>query len=233
MAALRGAMTALRSLPRVATGALGGMAWGAATRGGGGMAQAHVARLSIGGMGSSQRDAASGREWSHGLRQPGGVSVASVVGHALAGSGLQFSPAALRGFTTSLPARQDAAAAVMEKEAEKPVINTLTNPAHNAEHHDFPRARSLKRKFKTSVKKLMMVCKLVRRARVDAALMQLTLSPKRAARTVRQLIYDAKFNASNNHGAYPAPTSNQSHTPADRIRQASPRGDPEQWSVRV
>ncbi|KAJ1491041.1 ribosomal protein L22/L17 [Baffinella frigidus] len=91
----------------------------------------------------------------------------------------------------------------MEKEAEKPVINTLTNPAHNAEHHDFPRARSLKRKFKTSVKKLMMVCKLVRRARVDAALMQLTLSPKRAARTVRQLIYDAKFNASNNHGMDP------------------------------
>ena len=49
---------------------------------------------------------------------------------------------------------------------------------HKAPHHDFPRARAVKTRFKTSLKKLNLVCKLVRRARVDAALMQLALSPK-------------------------------------------------------
>jgi len=49
---------------------------------------------------------------------------------------------------------------------------------HMAPHHDFPRARAVKTRFKTSLKKLNLVCKLVRRARVDAALMQLALSPK-------------------------------------------------------
>ena len=203
MAALRGAMAALGALPRVATGALGGMAWGAAAKGGAGMVHARVARLSIG-MGASRRgDAVSGREWSHGLRlPPGAVGVGSVVGHALAGSGVQLSPAALRGFSTSLPSRQDAAPAVVEKASDKPEPSrSLTNPAHNATHHNFPRARAVRRKFKTSVKKLNLVVKLVRRARLDAALMQLTLSPKRAARAVKALIYDAKFNASNNHGA--------------------------------
>jgi len=102
-----------------------------------------------------------------------------------------------------LPSRQDAAPAVMENASDKtePSPNLLTNPKHNAQHHSFPRVRAMKRKFKTSVKKLGLVVKLVRRARVDAALMQLSLSPKRASRSVRALIYDAKFNASNNHGA--------------------------------
>ena len=45
---------------------------------------------------------------------------------------------------------------------------------HKAMHHDFPRARAVRKRFKTSVKKLNLVCKLVRRARVDAALMQRT-----------------------------------------------------------
>ena len=71
---------------------------------------------------------------------------------------------------------------------------------HQAQHHNFPRAKALRKRFKGSTRKLKLVCKLVRRARVDAALMQLSLSPKRLARVVRQCIYDAKFNAANNHG---------------------------------
>ena len=74
---------------------------------------------------------------------------------------------------------------------------------HKAMHHDIPRARAVRKRFKTSVKKLNLVCKLVRRARVDAALMQLSLNPKRVATTVRKAIYDAKFNAANNHGMDP------------------------------
>ena len=74
---------------------------------------------------------------------------------------------------------------------------------HKAPHHGFPRARAVRKRFKTSVKKLNLVCKLVRRARVDAALMQLSLTDKRVADTVRRTIYDAKFNAANNHGMDP------------------------------
>jgi hypothetical protein len=73
---------------------------------------------------------------------------------------------------------------------------------HQAQHHTFPRAKAMNRKFKTSTKKLKLVAKLVRRARVDSALMQLALSPKRASKVVRRCIYDAKFNAANNHGHY-------------------------------
>jgi hypothetical protein len=71
---------------------------------------------------------------------------------------------------------------------------------HQAQHHTFPRAKAMNRKFKTSTKKLKLVAKLVRRARVDSALMQLALSPKRVSKVVRRCIYDAKFNAANNHG---------------------------------
>jgi hypothetical protein len=71
---------------------------------------------------------------------------------------------------------------------------------HQAQHHTYPRAKAMNRKFKTSTKKLKLVAKLVRRARVDAALMQLALSPKRVSKVVRRCIYAAKFNAANNHG---------------------------------
>eukprot|EP00291_Cryptomonas_curvata_P022899 CAMPEP_0172172728 /NCGR_PEP_ID=MMETSP1050-20130122/12618_1 /TAXON_ID=233186 /ORGANISM="Cryptomonas curvata, Strain CCAP979/52" /LENGTH=202 /DNA_ID=CAMNT_0012844321 /DNA_START=268 /DNA_END=872 /DNA_ORIENTATION=- len=74
---------------------------------------------------------------------------------------------------------------------------------HQAQHHTFPRAKAMIKKFKTSTKKLKLVAKLVRRARVDAALMQLALSPKRVSKVVRRCIYSAKFNAANNHGMDP------------------------------
>jgi large subunit ribosomal protein L22 len=45
------------------------------------------------------------------------------------------------------------------------------------------------------MKKLNLVCKLVRRAHVDSALLQLSLTPKKAARFVRAMIHQAKFNA--------------------------------------
>jgi len=83
-----------------------------------------------------------------------------------------------------------------KKKAEDGILNP-------AIHHNFPRAKAMRRRFKTSIKKLNPVCNIVRRARVDAALMQLALSPKRAAREVRRLIYKAKFNAANNHGMDP------------------------------
>ena len=82
----------------------------------------------------------------------------------------------------------------------KRIVPEKEKVLHQAQHHNFPRARAIRKRFKTSTKKLKLVCKLVRRARVDAALMQLSLSPKRVARVVRQTIYDAKFNAANNHG---------------------------------
>jgi hypothetical protein len=84
-----------------------------------------------------------------------------------------------------------------------PIRPNETSPVkvlHKAQHHNFPRARAIKRRFKTSTKKLKLVARLVRRARVDSALMQLALSPKKVAKVVRQCIYDAKFNAANNHG---------------------------------
>ena len=96
---------------------------------------------------------------------------------------------------------QSAAPPAPVGEGKKLPSNIPDTPiTHKAEHHNYPRARAVKRKFKGSIKKLNLVCRLVRRSRVDAALMQLSLSPKRAAKTVRSLIYDAKFNASNNHG---------------------------------
>eukprot|EP00960_Hanusia_phi_P073106 767945-Hanusia_phi.AAC.11 len=79
-------------------------------------------------------------------------------------------------------------------------VEKKPNPRHNAEHHGFPRARAVLRRFRTSMKKLNLVCRLVRRARVDAALMQLSLTRKRVADKVRRCIHDAKFNAANNHG---------------------------------
>eukprot|EP00282_Hemiselmis_andersenii_P000058 CAMPEP_0114147096 /NCGR_PEP_ID=MMETSP0043_2-20121206/20910_1 /TAXON_ID=464988 /ORGANISM="Hemiselmis andersenii, Strain CCMP644" /LENGTH=229 /DNA_ID=CAMNT_0001241583 /DNA_START=59 /DNA_END=745 /DNA_ORIENTATION=+ len=45
------------------------------------------------------------------------------------------------------------------------------------------------------MKKLNLVCKLVRKAHVDAALLQLSLQPRKPARFVRKLIHEAKFNA--------------------------------------
>ncbi len=68
---------------------------------------------------------------------------------------------------------------------------------HKAQHHDFPRAHSKVWNVKTSMKKLNLVCKLVRRAHVDAALLQLSLTPKRAAKYVRKLVHEAKFSAAN------------------------------------
>jgi len=85
----------------------------------------------------------------------------------------------------------------------KPGKTTKDKILNKAVHHDFPRAKAVRKRFKTSIKKLNPVCKIVRRSRVDAALMQLSLSPKRAAREVRRLIYKAKFNAANNHGMDP------------------------------
>ena len=81
-----------------------------------------------------------------------------------------------------------------------PLVEKKPNPRHNAQHHDFPRARAVLRRFRTSMKKLNLVCRLVRRARVDAALMQLSLTRKRVADKVRRCIHDAKFNAANIHG---------------------------------
>jgi hypothetical protein len=71
---------------------------------------------------------------------------------------------------------------------------------HQAQHHSYPRAKAMNTRFKTSTKTLKLVAKLVRRSRVDAALMQLALSPKRVSKVVRRCIYAAKFNAANNHG---------------------------------
>jgi len=103
--------------------------------------------------------------------------------------------------TFSSPAMKTA-----EDPAPAPITLKRTTPEkilNKAPHHDIPRARAIRKRFKTSVKKLNLVCKLVRRARVDAALMQLSLNSKRVAVTVRKAIYDAKFNAANNHGMDP------------------------------
>ena len=101
----------------------------------------------------------------------------------------------------SSPATEEAPAAAPPAELDQgPRPEAIL---HKAPHHNIARARAVRKRFKTSVKKLNLVCKLVRRARVDAALMQLALNPKRVAVTVRKAIYDAKFNAANNHGMDP------------------------------
>jgi len=79
-----------------------------------------------------------------------------------------------RGFSSAAAGADEGAPA-----PEKPLREASAAAIlHKAPHHDFPRARAVKTRFKTSLKKLNLVCKLVRRARVDAALMQLALSPK-------------------------------------------------------
>jgi hypothetical protein len=66
---------------------------------------------------------------------------------------------------------------------------------HKAQHHDFPRAFAKGLNIKTSMKKLNLVAKLVRRAHVDSALLQLSLNEKKVSRPVRKLVHEAKFNA--------------------------------------
>mmetsp|Transcript_100151 Transcript_100151/g.161460 ORF Transcript_100151/g.161460 Transcript_100151/m.161460 type:complete len:293 (-) Transcript_100151:822-1700(-) len=106
--------------------------------------------------------------------------------------------AGTRTFSSPAVAAADSSAATFA-----PASTTPDKILNKAPHHDIPRARAVRKRFKTSVKKLNLVCKLVRRARVDAALMQLSLNSKRVAVTVRKAIYDAKFNAANNHGMDP------------------------------
>jgi ribosomal protein L22 len=104
-----------------------------------------------------------------------------------------FSTEVVSAPTTQPPVSlRDARAAAAKIKVEKVL--------HQAQHHTYPRAKAMHRRFKTSTKKLKLVAKLVRRARVDSALMQLALSPKRVAKAVRRCIYSAKFNAANNHG---------------------------------
>jgi len=200
MAVLRGAVAALGALPRAAHAAAGNTAWRTVARGPTVVSHARVAGLTISAAGSRRGDAAAGLECSRGLRiPPGGVFIGGVMGQTLGSSSLGFGPAMMRGLSTL--EEQSAAPPAPVGEGKKLPPNIPDTPnTHKAEHHNYPRARAVKRKFKGSIKKLNLVCRLVRRSRVDAALMQLSLSPKRAAKTVRSLIYDAKFNASNNHG---------------------------------
>lgn len=54
--------------------------------------------------------------------------------------------------------------------------------------------------LKQGVKKVNLVAKLVRGMRVEDALMQMAVSPKRAAKVVAQMVHAARANAVQNHG---------------------------------
>lgn len=108
-----------------------------------------------------------------------------------------LAPASYRQAATAVSsASEDAVAA--SRDGEGTAVRKQPPPkkaTHQAQHHLYPRAISKAWSVKTSMKKLNTVCKLVRLAHVDAALLQLALTAKKAAKFVRKLIHEAKFNA--------------------------------------
>lgn len=130
---------------------------------------------------------------------------ASTIAVASAFAARRATPAATRGYaagTTDAEAAAPSPASAVPsplQRAPAPRRATKAGFAGSLTDADEFRVRAVFREEKGSPKKFNAVCRAIRGLRVDDAIMQCSLSPKRYADTVRKVIQSAVANATNNH----------------------------------